>query len=444
MKTKRRLQGLAGAAALSVLAFSARGQEIKLETLGSTKIRTRREIMKRGLVAYAVFTALTSAAVAQLSDDVVRIGVLTDLSSWGRDNSGPGSVEAARMAVEEFGPTVLGKPIEIISADHQMKVDVGTSIAREWFDNRKVDAIVDIPNSGIAIAVHNMAKERNKIALLVGPGASSLTNELCSPNTVHFSYDTYALSKVTASAVLKEGGKSWFFITADYAFGQQLEQDATRFIKEMGGTVVGGVRHPTNTADFSSYALQAQSSKANVIAFANAGQDTDNAIKQSGEFGLVQGGQKLVGLLMFDTDVHAVGLEAAQGTYMTTASYWNMDDKTRAWSKKFFAHVNVMPTMIQTGVYGSVHHYLKAIQVAGTDEPAKVMAKMRELPIEDTFVHGGKLREDGRVIRDMYLARVKKPSESKEPWDYLDIVATVAGEDAYRPLTESKCSLLKK
>lgn len=392
--------------------------------------------MKRRIVACAVFTALTSAAVAQISDDVVRIGVLTDLSSWGRDNSGPGSVEAARMAVEEFGPTVLGKPIEIISADHQMKVDVGTSIAREWFDNRKVDAVVDIPNSGIAIAVHNMAKERNKIAVLVGAGASSLTNELCSPNTVHFSYDTYALSKVTASAVLKEGGKSWFFITADYAFGQQLEQDATRFIKEMGGTVVGGVRHPTNTADFSSYVLQAQSSKANVVALANAGQDTDNAIKQSGEFGLVQGGQKLVGLLMFDTDVHAVGLEAAQGTYMTTASYWNMDDKTRAWSKKFFAHVNVMPTMIHTGVYGSILHYLKAIQAAGTDEPTKVMAKMRELPIEDTFVHGGKLREDGRVIRDMYLARVKKPSESKEPWDYLDIVATVKGEDAYRPLTE--------
>ena len=289
-----------------------------------------------------------------------------------------------------------------------------------------------------------MAKERNKIAVLVGAGASSLTNELCSPNTVHFSYDTYALSKVTASAVLKEGGKSWFFITADYAFGQQLEQDATRFIKEMGGTVVGGVRHPTNTADFSSYVLQAQSSKANVVALANAGQDTDNAIKQSGEFGLVQGGQKLVGLLMFDTDVHAVGLEAAQGTYMTTASYWNMDDKTRAWSKKFFAHVNVMPTMIHTGVYGSILHYLKAIQAAGTDEPTKVMAKMRELPIEDTFVHGGKLREDGRVIRDMYLARVKKPSESKEPWDYLDIVATVKGEDAYRPLTQSKCSLLKK
>jgi branched-chain amino acid transport system substrate-binding protein len=400
--------------------------------------------MKRHLLACAMLAAATSTASAQISDNVVRIGVLTDLSSWGRDNSGPGSVEAARMAVEEFGPTVLGKPIEIVSADHQMKTDVGTQIARDWFDNGKVDAVADIPNSGIAIAIHNMVRERNKIALLSGPGASSLTDELCSPNTVHFAYDTYALSKVTTSAVIAEGGKSWFFVTADYAFGQQLEKDATRFIKELGGTVLGSVRHPTNTPDFSSFALQAQSSKADVVAFANAGQDTDNAIKQSGEFGLVKGGQKLVGLLMFDTDVHAIGLEAAQGTYMTTASYWNMDDKTRAWSKKFYARTHVMPTMIQTGVYGSVLHYLKGIQAAGTDDPAKVMARMREMPIEDVFVHGGRLREDGRVIRDMYLARVKKPSESREPWDYLEIVKTVKGDDAYRPVSESKCPLLKK
>ncbi|WP_431017145.1 ABC transporter substrate-binding protein [Bradyrhizobium pachyrhizi] len=400
--------------------------------------------MKRNILALAILIATASTASAQISNDVIRIGVLTDLSSWGRDNSGPGSVEAARMAVEEFGPTVLGKPIEIVSADHQMKTDVGLQIVRDWFDNGKVDAVADIPNSGIAIAVHNMVRERNKIALLSGPGASSLTDELCSPNTVHFSYDTYALSKVTASAVIKEGGKSWFFVTADYAFGQQLEKDATRFINELDGKVLGSVRHPTNTADFSSFVLQAQNSKADVVAFANAGQDTDNAIKQSGEFGLVQAGQKLVGLLMFDTDVHAVGLQAAQGTYMTTASYWNMDDKTRAWSKRFFARTNVMPTMIHTGVYGSVLHYLKAIKAAGTDDPAAVMAKMRELPVEDTFVHGARLREDGRVIRDMYLARVKKPSDSKEPWDYLEIVKTIRGEDAYRPVSESKCALLKK
>jgi branched-chain amino acid transport system substrate-binding protein len=400
--------------------------------------------MKRHLLACVILAVMTPVASAQISDDVVRIGVLTDLSSWGRDNSGPGSVEAARMAVEEFGPTVLGKPIEIVSADHQMKADVGTQIVRDWFDNGKVDAVADIPNSGVAIAVHNMVRERNKIALLSGPGASSLTNELCSPNTVHFTYDTYALSKVTASAVIKEGGKSWFFVTADYAFGHQLEADATHFIKEQGGAVLGSVRHPTNTADFSSFALQAQSSMADVVAFANAGQDTDNAIKQSGEFGLVQGRQKLVGLLMFDTDVHAIGLQSAQGTYMTTASYWNMDDNTRVWSRKFYERAKVMPTMIHTGVYGSVLHYLKAIRASGTDDPAKVMAKMRELPIEDVFVHGGKLREDGRVIRNMYLAKVKTPTQSKEPWDYLEIVKTAKGEDAFRPVAESKCPLLRK
>lgn len=400
--------------------------------------------MTKPLLICAMLAAMTSTALAQISDDVVRIGVLTDLSSWGRDNGGPGSVVAAKMAVEEFGPTVLGKKIEIISADHQMKTDVGVQITREWFDNSKVDAVVDIPNSGIAIAVHNMVKERNKVALLSGPGASSLTNEICSPNTVHFAYDTYALSKVTASAVLAEGGKSWYFVTADYAFGHQLEKDAAHFIKELGGTILGGVKHPTGTADFSSFVLQAQNSKADVVAFANAGQDANNSIKQAGEFGLVNRGQKLVGLLMFETDVHAIGLQGAQGTYMTTASYWNMDDKTRAWSKKFFAKNKLMPTMIHTGVYGAVLHYLKAIKEAGTDDSAKVMAKMRELPIEDTFVHGGKLREDGRVIRDMYLARVKKPSDSKEPWDYLEIVKTVKGEDAFRPISESRCPLLKK
>jgi branched-chain amino acid transport system substrate-binding protein len=395
-------------------------------------------------LACAIVAGLSSTALAQVSDDVVRIGVLTDLSIWGRDNSGPGSVEAAKMAVEEFGPSVLGKPIQIVSADHQIKTDVGVQIVRDWLDNGKADAVVDIPNSGKAIAVHNMVKERNKIALLSGPGASSLTDELCSLNTVHLTYDTNALSKVTASAVIKEGGKSWFFITADYAFGQQLEKDATCFIRELGGTVLGGVRHPTNTADFSSFTLQAQGSKADVVAFVNAGQDTDNSIKQSGEFGLVKGGQKLVGLLMFDTDVHAIGLDAAQGTYMTTASYWNMDDKTRAWSKKFFAKTNVMPTMIQTGVYGSVLHYFKTIQAAGTDDPAKVMEKMRELPIEDTFVHDGKLREDGRVIRNMYLARVKKPLGVEGAVGLSGDRQDGEGEDAYRPVAESKCSLSKK
>jgi branched-chain amino acid transport system substrate-binding protein len=400
--------------------------------------------MNRLICALVASLWTSSAALAQVSDDAVRIGVMTDLSSWGRDNTGPGSVEAAKMAIEEFGRTVLGKPIELISADHQMKVDVGTQIARGWIDNAKIDAIVDVPNSAIAIALHNMARERNKILLLSGAGASSLTDELCSPNTVQFTYDTYALAKVTASAMVAEGNKSWFFVTADYTFGHQLEQDATRFIKPAGGEVLGSVRHPTNTSDFSSFALQAQNSKANVVAFANAGQDTQNAIKQSNEFGLVRGGQKLVGLLMFDADIHAIGLREAQGTYMTTASYWNMDDNTRAWSKKFFARTGVMPSMIHAGVYGAVLHYLKAINSAGSDDPARVMAKMRELPIEDAFVNQAKLREDGRVIRDMYLARVKKPEQSREPWDYLEIVRTVKGEDAFRPVSESKCPLLKR
>lgn len=400
--------------------------------------------MKRLFCALLVALGVGAPALAQVSDDAVRIGVMTDLSSWGRDNTGPGSVEAAKMAIEEFGPTVLGKPIELISADHQMKVDVGTQLARGWFDNSKIDAIVDVPNSAIAIALHNMVRERNKVLLLSGAGASSLTDDLCSPNTVQFTYDTYALAKVTASAMVAEGGKSWFFVTADYTFGHQLEQDATRFIKQAGGEVLGSVRHPSNTSDFSSFALQAQNSKANVVAFANAGQDTQNAIKQANEFGLVRSGQKLVGLLLFDADIHAIGLREAQGTYMTTASYWNMDEKTRAWSKKFFARTGVMPSMIHTGVYGAVLHYLKAIAAAGSDEAAKVMPKMRELPIEDAFVHQGKLREDGRVIRDMYLARVKKPEQSKEPWDYLELVRTVKGEDAFRPVSESKCPLLKR
>ena len=398
--------------------------------------------MKKTFLACALSALMTSGALAQNAEPL-RIGVLTDLTSWGRDNSGPGSVEAAKMAVEEFGPTVLGRKIEILSADHQMKPDVGMSVARSWIERDNVVAIVDVPNSAIGIAVHNLAKEKNRIALLSGPGSSAITDELCSPNTVHFTYDTYALAKVTGAAVAKEGGKNWFFITADYAFGHQLERDATRFIKEYGGNIAGGVRHPTNTPDFSSFVLQAQASNADVIGFANAGQDTDNAIKQAGEFGLGQKA-KLVGLLMFDTDVHAIGLKAAQGTYMTTASYWDMNDATRAWSKKFMERAKTAPTMIQTGVYGSILHYLKAIKAAGTDEASKVMAKMREIPIEDTFVKGGKLREDGRVIRDIYLARVKKPEQSKGPWDYLEIMQTVKGEDAFRPVSESKCPLLKK
>lgn len=404
--------------------------------------RTTSSVACMALLAGAV---LALPAQAQISDDVVKIGVLTDLSSWGRDNSGPGSVEAAKMAAEEFGGTVAGKKIEIIAADHQMKPDVGLQIAREWFDIGKVDAIADVPNSAIGIAVHNLARDKNRLALLSGPGSSDITNKLCSPNTVHFAYDTYALAKVTANAMIQEGGKSWYFLTADYAFGHALEKDATSFIQKAGGTVAGRVLHPTGTNDFSSFLLQAQGSKSSVIGFANAGQDAVNALKQAAEFGVGRGkDQRIVSLLMFDTDIHAAGLQNAQGVLMTTASYWDMNAESRAWSEKFFKRTNVMPSMIHAGVYGSVLHYLKSIKETGTDDAARSMAKMRELPINDVFTKNAKLREDGRVIRDMYLARVKAPKDSKKPWDYLEIVRTVKGEDAYRPVAESECPLLRK
>lgn len=397
----------------------------------------------------AVFLACTglllsaTAATAQISDDVVRIGVLTDLSSWGRDNAGPGSVEAVKMAVEEFGSMVAGKKIEVIAADHQEKPDLALEIAREWIDTGKVDVIADVQNSTIGIAIHNLVREKSRIALLTAPGSSAITDKICSPNTVHFTYDTYALAKVAGTEVVKDGGKSWFFLTADYAFGHQLQQDATRFVTKAGGRVVGGVHHPTGTHDFSSFLLQAQSSGADVVALANAGADTDGALKQAGEFGLTQGGQRLAALLMFITDIHAVGLQDAQGAYMVTASYWNLNEETRAWSRKFYERTKFMPSMIQAGGYSAVLHYLKAVRDTGTDEAAKVMQRMRETPINDAFVRNGTLRADGRVIRDMYLARVKRPQDSKEPWDYLDIVKMVKGEDAFRPVAESQCPLLK-
>ena len=399
---------------------------------------------RRSAALLACAAAFGFASSASAQDKTVTIGVLNDMSSLYADIGGPGSVVAVKMAVEDSGLAAKGWKIEVVSGDHQNKPDVGVNIARQWIDTQKVDMITDTPNSGVALAVSNVAKEKNIVLLNNGGASADLTGKACNANTISFTYDTYMLANGTGKALTKAGGDTWFFLTADYAFGAALERDTSAVVTANGGKVLGGVKHPLNTSDFSSFLLQAQNSKADVVAFANAGQDTDNAIKQSGEFGLVQAGQKLVGLLMFDTDVHAVGLQAAQGTYMTTASYWNMDDKTRAWSKRFFARTNVMPTMIHTGVYGSVLHYLKAIKAAGTDDPAAVMAKMRELPVEDTFVHGGKLREDGRVIRDMYLARVKKPSDSKEPWDYLEIVKTIRGEDAYRPVSESKCALLKK
>jgi len=333
--------------------------------------------------------------------------------------------------------------VQIIAADHQHKPDVGSGIARQWFDVDGVDAIVDVPNSGVALAIQGLAREKKRIVLYSGAGTTALTNEQCSPYGVHWTYDTYALSHGTASAVVKAGGNSWFFLAADYAFGQQLQKDASDVISAAGGKVVGGVRHPLNTPDFSSFLLTAQSSGAKVIGIANAGSDTINAMKQANEFGIVKGGQNLAAMILFLQDIHTLGLEAAQGTYLTTASYWDLNDATRAWSKEFSAKAGMPPSMLQAGVYGAVRHYLKAVAKAGTDDADKVAAAMREIPIDDVFSQNAKLREDGRVTRTMYLARVKKPSESKYPWDYLEIVRPIPPEETVWPLAESKCPLVK-
>jgi branched-chain amino acid transport system substrate-binding protein len=401
--------------------------------------------MRLNATRFALLVALLPAAAqAQVSGDVVKLGVLTDLAGVTADITGKGSVVAAEMAVKEIGGTVLGKPVQVISADHQHKADVGLSIARRWMDVEGVDAIVDVPNSGVALAVQAAAREKKRIVLYSGAGTTALTNEQCSPYGFHWTYDTYAVSHGTASAVVKAGGSSWFIIASDYAFGHQLQADATKVIEASGGKVVDAVRHPLNTADFSSFLLRAQSSGAKVVGIANAGGDTINTMKQAGEFGLTQGGQSLAALIFFLQDVHALGLKATQGTYLTTASYWDMNDATRAWSKEFMARTGMMPSMIHAGVYGAARHYLKAVAKAGTDDADKVAAAMRTIPVEDIFSQDARIREDGRVTRTMYLARVKKPEESRHPWDYFEIVRTIAPDETVWPLSESKCALVKK
>jgi branched-chain amino acid transport system substrate-binding protein len=389
-------------------------------------------------------SALASPGVAQVSDNVVKIGVLTDMTGVTSDVTGKGSLVAAQMAVEEFGGSVLGKPIQVISADHQHKVEVGATTARRWLDTEAVDVIADIPNSAVALSVQGIAKDKKRIALFSGAGTTALTNEQCSPYGFHWTYDTYGVSRGTASAVVKAGGDSWFILASDYTFGHQLQKDATEVVQANGGKVVGAVRHPLNASDFSSFVLQAQSSGAKVIGIANAGGDTVNAMKAAREFGLVQGGQNLAALLMFINDVHSLGLDTTQGTYLTTASYWDTDDATRAWSRKFKERVGAMPSMLQTGVYGSVLHYLKAVKAAGTDDADKVTAAMRSMPIEDVFTKKASIREDGRVMRDMYLAKVKAPAQSKYDWDYFEIVREIPANDSAWPLSESKCPLVKK
>ena len=401
------------------------------------------QITRRAALA-GTAAALAAPALVRAQDGApIRIGVLTDMSSWGRDNGGAGSVYAANQAAREMKDK-LGRPVEIIVGDHKMTPDLGVQIVRGWFDTGAVDAIADVPHSAIALAVSGLAAEKDRIALFSGPGSSDITGSRCNARTVQFTYDTYATTKVATTALMAEGAKSFYFIVVDYAFGRSLQQDATAAIQKAGGKALGAVTHPAGTTDFSSLLLQAKSSGADVIALCNSGQDCTNALKQAAEFGITRGGTRMTGLGMFLTDVHGAGLAIAQNTVFATSSYWNMNPEAAAWSKAYFAQVGMMPTMLHAGTYGVVLHYLKAIAAAGGKDSATVMAKMRELPIDNAFVKDARLRADGRVVRDMYLARVKTPAESKGPWDYVELVRTVKAEDAVRPVSESACPLLKK
>jgi branched-chain amino acid transport system substrate-binding protein len=399
-----------------------------------------RRILLAGLATLLVCTS--GAAKAQVSDDVVKIGVLTDMSGPASTPTGPGSVAAAEMAVADFGGNVLGKPITVISADHQLKPDVAAGIAREWYDRGQVDLIVDVPVSAVGLAVQGVANEKKKLFITHSTGTADFHGKFCSPYTMQWVFDTHALAVGTAQEVVKRGGSSWFFLTADYAFGYSLEKDASDVVKANGGTVVGAVRHPFRTPDLSSFILQAQASKAKIIGLASGPPDNVNAIKLGGEFGLFAGGQQMAGLLVLITDIDGLGLKTAQGLVLTTSFYWDMDDKTREWSKRFFAKMGRMPTMWQAGVYSSVMHYLKAVKAAGTDDPLKVAAKMRDMPIEDFFSRNGKLREDGLMVHDLILVQVKKPEESKYPWDYYQILAHIPGDQAFGPPNPA-CPLVK-
>jgi branched-chain amino acid transport system substrate-binding protein len=381
-------------------------------------------------------------AAAEISDGVVKIGVLTDLSGPASDATGEGSVVAAQLAVEDFGGQVAGKPVRVISANHQMKADIGAALAREWYDS-DVDLIVDVPLSAVGLAVQEVARQKKKLFITHSTGTSDFTGKACSPYGIQWVFDTYALATGTARAVTERGGSSWFFLTADYAFGYSLERDASKVVAELGGKVVGSVRHPYNTPDLSSFLLQAKASNAKIIGLASGPPDNINAIKLAGEFGLIESGQQMAGLLVLITDVHALGLKAAQGLLLTTSFYWDMDDQTRAWSKRFFARLNKAPTMWQAGVYSSIIHYLKAVNATGSDDALTVAAKMRAAPIEDFFARHGTLRADGLMVHDLYLVQVKTPEESKAPWDYYKILATIPGEKAFPP-PDPACALVKQ
>jgi branched-chain amino acid transport system substrate-binding protein len=395
------------------------------------------------VIAILLGSALLTCAEAQAAEQWVKIGVLTDMSGGAADASGPGSVTAAQMAVEDFGGTVLGKPIEVLAADHQNKADIGAAIARTWYDIDKVDLIVDVPVSAVGLAVQAVSRDKQKLLIVHGTGTADFTGKFCTPYSMQWAFNTVALAVGTAREMVKRGGDTWFFLTQDYAFGHALERDASKVIVEGGGKVLGAVRFPFATLDLSSFILQAQASKAKVIGLAAGPPDNTNSIKLGGEFGVFKGGQQMAGLLVLISDVHALGLKAAQGLVLTTSFYWDMDDQTRAWSKRFFAKRNRMPAMWQAGVYSAVMHYLEAIKAAGTDEPLKVAAKMRETPVEDFFSRHGRLREDGLMVHDLLLVQVKKPEESKYPWDYYQVLTTIPGDNAFQP-PDPVCPLVKK
>lgn len=407
-------------------------------------------ICRRAASALAIAAALACGSAhaqqpkAAISDDVVKIGMLLDMSGLYADVTGRGSATAAQMAIDDFGGKLLGKKIELVVVDHQNKADIAANKAREWFDTANVDAILDVAASAPALAVLEVAKQKNRIVVFSGPGTERITNDLCTPVSVHYAYDTYALANTTARTMVQRGGKSWFFLTADYAFGHTLQDSATAVINENGGKVLGAARHPIGASDFASYLLQAQASKAQVVGLANAGGDTVNAIKAASEFGLTRNNtQRMAGLLLYINDIHAIGLKTAAGLVLTEAFYWDMNDATRAWSRRYFDKLKKMPNMSQAGAYSSVMHYLKSVQAAGTDETAAVMKKMKSTPINDFFAKNGRIREDGRMIHDMFLFEVKSPAESKYPWDYYKVLATMPGDQAFMPASKSQCPLLK-
>ncbi|ACL55741.1 ABC transporter substrate-binding protein [Methylobacterium nodulans] len=404
-------------------------------------MRTLRRALARTTALAAALLCASGSWAAGASDGVVKIGILNDQSGVYADFGGRGSVEAAKMAVEDFGGQVLGAPIQIVDADHQNKPDIASNIARQWYDTDKVDAIMELTTSSVALAVQGLSHEKKKITIVDGAATTDLTGKQCTPYGFHWAYDTHALAVGTGGSLVETGGDTWFFLTADYAFGTALQADTTKYVEAKGGKVLGSVRHPLSAQDFSSFLLQAQGSGAKIIGLANAGLDTSNSIKQAAEFGIVQGGQRLAALLFTLAEVHGIGLKTAQGIVLTEGYYWDLDDRSRDFAKRYMARFGRMPSMIQAGTYSSVTHYLKAVRAAGTDETEAVAKAMRDLPVDDFFGRGGKVQANGRMVHDMYLFQVKSPAESKGPWDYYKLLATIPGDKAFLSAKDSGCPL---